>query len=120
MVGKAQKKNPTVNKVRKKIKKRKKFVHEEKEEKIDSFFSFFSQVKDMIFLSDEVTFFKEDFFVNQLEYYLDIVSKTKIDGLNDDDDDAHGEMMEMELMVKRIIKAAIKLKYIYFYFKSKF
>ena len=53
-------KNPTVEKVRKKIKKGRKFFHEEKEEKIDSFFSFFSQVEDMTFLSDEVTFFKED------------------------------------------------------------
>ena len=90
MVGKAQKK-PTVNKVRKKIKKEKKFVHEEKEEKIDSFFSFFSQVKDMIFLSDEVIFFKKDLFVNQLEHYLDIVSKTKNGSLDDEDDDTHGK-----------------------------
>jgi len=92
---KSLEKNPTVEKVRKKIKKGKKFVHEEKEEKIDSFFSFFSHVEDMTFLSDEVTFFKEDLFVNQLEYYLDIVSKTKNGGLDDDDlddedDDAHG------------------------------
>ena len=39
----------------------------------------------MTFLSDEVTFFKEDLFVNQLEYYLDIVSKTKNGGLDDED-----------------------------------
>ena len=74
---KSKEKNPTVEKVRKKIKRGKKFTHEEKEEKVDSFFSFFSQVEDMTFLQDEVTFFKEDLFVNQLEYYLDIVSKTK-------------------------------------------
>ena len=49
------------------------------------FFSFFSQVDDRAFLSDEVTFFKEDLFVNQLKYYLDIVSKTKNGGLDDDD-----------------------------------
>ena len=89
-------KNPTVEKVRKKIKKGRKFFHEEKEEKIDSFFSFFSQVEDMTFLSDEVTFFKEDLFVNQLEYYLDIVSKTKNGGLDDEDldddeDDGQGD-----------------------------
>ena len=92
---KSPEKNPTVDKVRKKIKKGKKFIHEEKEEKVDSFFSFFSQVEDMTFLSDEVTFFKEDLFANQLEYYLDIVSKTKNGGLededlDDEDDDAHG------------------------------
>jgi nucleosome assembly protein 1-like 1 len=74
---KSKSKNPTIDVVRKKIKRGKKFIHEEKEEKIDSFFSFFSQVSDMAFLQDEVTFFKEDLFVNQLEYYLDIVSKTK-------------------------------------------
>lgn len=90
---KSPEKNPTVDKVRKKIKKGKKFIHEEKEEKVDSFFSFFSQVEDMTFLSDEVTFFKEDLFVNQLEYYLDIVSKTKNDGLDDEDldDDNDGK-----------------------------
>ena len=93
---KSKDKNPTVEKVRKKIKKGKKFFHEEKEEKIDSFFSFFSQVEDMTFLSDEVTFFKEDLFVNQLEYYLDIVSKTKNGGLDDEDldddeDDGQGD-----------------------------
>ena len=93
---KSKDKNPTVEKVRKKIKKGRKFFHEEKEEKIDSFFSFFSQVEDMTFLSDEVTFFKEDLFVNQLEYYLDIVSKTKNGGLDnedldDDEDDGQGD-----------------------------
>ena len=40
----------------------------------------------MTFISDEVTFFREDLFGNQLEYYLDIVSKTKNGGLDDDDD----------------------------------
>jgi hypothetical protein len=45
----------------------------------------------MTFLSDEVTFFKEDLFVNQLEYYLDIVSKTKNGGLEDEDLDDEDE-----------------------------
>jgi hypothetical protein len=84
---KSKDKNPTIEKVRKKIKKGKKYFTENKEEKVDSFFSFFSQVKDMTFLTDEVTFFKEDLFVNQLEYYLDIVSKTKNGDLDDDLDD---------------------------------
>ena len=93
---KSPEKNPTVEKVRKKYKKGRKFFNEEKEEKVDSFFSFFSQVEDMTFLADEVTFFKEDIFVNQLEYYLDIVSKTKNGGLDDDDlddwdDDGQGD-----------------------------
>ena len=93
---KSKDKNTTIEKVRKKIKKGKKVFYENKEEKIDSFFSFFSQVDDMTFLTDEVTFFKEDLFVNQLEYYLDIVSKTKNGGLDDEDlddedDEAHGD-----------------------------
>ena len=93
---KSKDKNPTIEKVKKKIKKGKKVFYDTKEEKIDSFFSFFSQVEDMTFLSDEVTFFKDDIFVNQLEYYLDIVSKTKNGGLDDEDDldeedeDGHG------------------------------
>ena len=93
---KSPEKDPTVEKVRKKYKKGRKFYNEEKEEKVDSFFSFFSQVEDMTFLADEVTFFREDIFVNQLEYYLDIVSKTKNGGLDDDDlddedDDGQGD-----------------------------
>ena len=91
---KSKDKNPTIEKVKKKIKKGKKIFYENKEEKIDSFFSFFNQIDDMTFLSDEVTFFREDLFVNQLEYYLDIVSKTKNGGLDDEDlddeDDDHG------------------------------
>ena len=84
---KSKEKNPTVEKTYKKIKKGRKVFHQEKEEKVDSFFSFFSQLEDLTFLQDEVTFFKEDLFVNQLEYYLDIVSKTKNLGADDDDDD---------------------------------
>ena len=88
---KSKDKNPTIEKVKKKIKKGKKVFYENKEEKVDSFFSFFSQTDDMTFLSDEVTFFKEDLFVNQLEYYLDIVSKTKNGGLEDEDLDDEDE-----------------------------
>ena len=38
------------------------------------------------FLTDEVTFFRDDLFVNQLEYYLDIVSKTKNGDFDDGED----------------------------------
>ena len=89
---KSKDKNPTVDKVKKKIKRGKKFIYETREEKIDSFFSFFIQVDDMTFLNDEVTFFKEDLFVNQLEYYLDIVSKTKKGGLEDEDLDEEDDV----------------------------
>ena len=87
----SKEKNPTIEKVKKKIKKGKKIFYDIKEEKIDSFFSFFSQVDDMTFLTDEVTFFKQDLFINQLEYYLDIVSKTKNGGLDDEDLDDEDE-----------------------------
>ena len=80
-------KNTTIEKVKKKIKKGKKYFNEIKETKVDSFFSFFAQVDDMNFITDEVTFFKEDLFTNQLEYYMDIVSKTKKGGLDDEDGD---------------------------------
>ena len=80
-------KNTTIEKVKKRIKKGKKFINEYKETKVDSFFSFFAQVDDMNFISDEVTFFKEDLFGNQLEYYMDIVTKTKNAGLGEEDDE---------------------------------
>lgn len=83
---KSPEKNPTIEKVKKRRKKGKKTFNEEKEEKVDSFFSFFSQCEDMTFLQDEVTFFKDDLFVNQLEYFLDIVSKTKEAAGEDEDD----------------------------------
>ena len=41
----------------------------------------------MSFISDEVTFFKEDLFGNQLEYYMDIVTKTKNGGLDEEEDE---------------------------------
>jgi hypothetical protein len=88
---KSKDKNPTIEKVRKKIKKGKKVFYNEKEEKVDSFFSFFSQVEDMTFIQDEVTFFRDDLFVNQLEYYMDIVSKTKHPADEDDLDDEEEE-----------------------------
>ena len=40
----------------------------------------------MNILTDEVGFFKEDLFLNQLEYYLDIVSKTKNGDFDDGED----------------------------------
>jgi len=80
----SKEKNPTVDKVRKKIKKGKKVINKENEEKVESFFDFFTHVDDLTYIVDEATFFKEDLFVNQLEYYLDIVSKTKF-GKDDDD-----------------------------------
>ena len=79
-------KNTTIEKFKKRIKKGKKYFTETKERKVDSFFSFFSQVDEMSFITDEVTFFKEDLFCNQLEYYLDIVSKTKNGGFDDGED----------------------------------
>ena len=88
---KSEEKNPTINKVKKKVKKGKKFHEITKNEKVDCFFAFFSQTKDMNFLTDEVTFFKEDLFVNQLEYYLDIVSKTKHGANSEEDDDLEAE-----------------------------
>ena len=85
-------KNTTIEKVKKRIKKGKKYFTEMKETKVDSFFSFFSQVDDMSFITDEVTFFKEDLFGNQLEYYMDIASKTKNGGDDEDvDDDEEGD-----------------------------
>ena len=83
---KSSDKNTTIEKVKKRIKKGKKYFNEVKEKKVDSFFSFFEQVDDMQFLTDEVTFFRDDLFVNQLEYYLDIVSKTKNGGFDDAED----------------------------------
>lgn len=84
---KSSDKNTTIEKVKKKIKKGKKFINEYKETKVDSFFSFFGQVDDISFISDEVTFFKEDLFGNQLEYYMDIVTKTKNGGLDEEEDE---------------------------------
>ena len=79
-------KNTTIEKVRKKTRKGKRFFNEEKEKFVDSFFAIFEQVDDMNILTDEVSFFKDDFFANQLEYYLDIVSKTKNGDYDDGED----------------------------------
>ena len=63
-------KNATIEKVIKKIKKGNKYIDEIKEKQVDSFFSFFVDVDNMKLVNNEETFFKEDLFLNQLEYYL--------------------------------------------------
>ena len=83
---KSPEKNTTIEKVRKKTRKGKRVFNEEKEKFVDSFFAIFEQVDDMNILTDEVGFFKEDLFLNQLEYYLDIVSKTKNGDFGDGED----------------------------------
>ena len=83
---KSPEKNTTIEKVRKKTRKGKRVFNEEKEKFVDSFFAIFEQVDDMNILTDEVGFFKEDLFLNQLEYYLDIVSKTKNGDFDDGED----------------------------------
>ena len=83
---KSPEKNTTIEKVRKKTRKGKRVFNEEKEKFVDSFFAIFEQVDDMNILTDEVGFFKEDLFLNQLEYYLDIVSKTKYGDFDDGED----------------------------------
>ena len=83
---KSPEKNTTIEKVRKKTRKGKRVFNEEKEKFVDSFFAIFEQVDDMNILTDEVGFFKGDLFLNQLEYYLDIVSKTKNGDFDDGED----------------------------------
>ena len=97
----SEEKNPTIEKKVKKIKKGKTTRNKTEVIDVDSFFSFFKKSDDLLYLDDEVTFFQEDLFANQVEYYLDLINhshfgKDDVDfseesGEDDDDDDDDDE-----------------------------
>ncbi len=68
----SEEKNPTIKKKEKRIKKGKKTFTKNINEDIDSFFSLFKNIECNNFTEDEVIFFVDDLFINQLEYYLNI------------------------------------------------
>ena len=68
----SEEKNPTIQKKEKRIKKGKKTFTKNINEDIDSFFSLFKNIECNNFTEDEVIFFVDDLFINQLEYYLNI------------------------------------------------
>lgn len=89
-------KNHTKEKKTIKVKKGKKAVHKTVTEDVDCFFSFFNKKTELVFIEDEVTFFQEELFANQLEYFLGLVDLTHFDkddeieeaeDEEDDDDD---------------------------------
>ena len=88
----SQDKDPSIEKINKKIKKGKKVTTKTITEDVDSFFSLFKNIECNSFTVDECIFFREDLFNNQLEYYLNIrVGVTyhaeDFKDLSDDDDD---------------------------------
>ena len=68
----SQDKDPSIEKINKKIKKGKKVTTKTITEDVDSFFSLFKNIECNSFTVDECIFFREDLFNNQLEYYLNI------------------------------------------------
>lgn len=86
-------KNHTKEKKNIKVKKGKKTVSKTVTEDVDCFFSFFNKKTDLVFIEDEVTFFQEELFANQLEYFLGLVDLThfdkddEIEEAEDEDDD---------------------------------
>ena len=84
----SQEKNPRVEIKTKKIKKGKSVETKKVENIVPSFFDLFAdQTKDDYAASDEANFWKDDFFANSLEYYLDII---------DTEDDFSGEDEEFD------------------------
>jgi nucleosome assembly protein 1-like 1 len=80
--------NPTKELKKKEIKKGKKKQVKTLLKDVDSFFSTFKQNDDnLTILDDEVSFFEEEFFANQLELYLNLESSKKFDADDDEDDD---------------------------------
>ena len=87
-----RKKNPTKEIKIKKIKKGKKIIKKKVEEDCDSFFNIFKEDTEIDYLKDEVTFFKQDFFKNQLEFFLNIqLSKFEKDSFFDDSEEENEE-----------------------------
>ena len=118
---KSEDKNPTIKMKVKTIKKGKKQKKKHIKEKVDSFFNFFKSFEDKkkeiknkddsesssdseksendedVEIGDfegEVSFFKEDLFKNQLEYYLNIADMNEEDEEEDDEDDESDEESE--------------------------
>ena len=72
-------KNHTKEKKSFKVKRGKKTVNKTAIQDVDCFFSFFNKNTDLVFIQDEVTFFQEELFANQLEYYLGLIDLTHYD-----------------------------------------
>lgn len=87
----SQEKNPTIEVKTKKVKKGKTVETKKVENVVSSFFDIFAdQSKDDIAAGDEANFWKDDFFANSLEYYLDIID------IEEDYDGGDGEDGEDE------------------------
>lgn len=86
---KSQDKNPRIKVATKKVKKGKKTETKTTEKLVPSFFDIFAdESKGEFMLADEGNFFREDFFANSLEYYLNLFPE--------EDDDFEDEEMEDE------------------------
>ena len=95
----SQDKNPRVEVKTKKVKKGKNIETKKVESIVESFFDIFAdQASDDLNLSDQVNFWKDDFFANSLEYYLNIIDveedipddEEDEDPENDDDEEEDG------------------------------
>jgi len=92
-------KNPRIKISNKKTKKGKKIEMKTTETSVPSFFDIFAnEIKEDV-NQDEATFFKEDFFPNSMEYYLNLIEDEidedddmdEIDEEDDDDDSDNGK-----------------------------
>ena len=107
-------KNHTKAKKNMKMKRGKKTVSKTVTEDVDCFFSFFNKNTELVFLEDEVTFFQEELFANQLEYFLGLVDLThfdkddEIEEAEDEDDDDDDEDDDEEEDKKKKGKKKVK------------
>ena len=113
-------KNHTKEKKNMKMKRGTKTVSKTVTEDVDCFFSFFNKNTELVFLEDEVTFFQEELFANQLEYFLGLVDLTHFDKDDeieeaededdDDDDDDDDEEEDKKKKGKKKVKKTKDVK----------
>ncbi len=88
----SQEKNPRVEVKTKKVKKGKNIETKKVESIVESFFDIFAdQAKDDLNIEDEINFWRDDFFANSLEYYLDIIDAEEDYQVGEDDEDEEDE-----------------------------
>ena len=88
----SQEKNPRVEIKTKKVKKGKSVETKKVEKIVPSFFDLFADTdKEDQMSSEEAGFWKDDFFGNSLEYYLNIIDEADMFGAGEDEEDEEDE-----------------------------
>jgi nucleosome assembly protein 1-like 1 len=106
----SQEKNPRVEIKTKKVKKGKNVETKKIESIVPSFFDIFAdQTKDDPMAADESNFWRDDFFANSLEYYLNIIDNEDFLGEDEEDEEDEDDEDDEEVAKKGKKSKGVKL-----------